>query len=228
MSTLEHLYSMSPYDMVLNSTNGLRFFKHPLYNTLYMPPDAFTTLAIPTPDEAVAYKIERINEARKEKNASRFVFTHERPWRFQALLDAKPWTSREEWMSVAGEVWVDTESPHVNRALWRSEVFGQPDAYLTMDEDEREFWGKLPTIVTAYRGARIKRAVHGLSWTLNEDKARWYARRFSTAKRLGVVVQATVHKHDIAAVFLGRNEEEVILARAPRGITETEIESGKD
>lgn len=63
---------------------------------------------------------------------------------------------------------------------------------------------------TVYRGVTSYNAqnVKALSWTLNREVAEWFAHRFG---QNGTVYEAQVKKENIYAVFLGRNEEEVIV-----------------
>lgn len=65
---------------------------------------------------------------------------------------------------------------------------------------------------------------NGISWTLKEDVARFFAftyqRNFLTAKMKKVVVKIQVKKKDILAFFNGREEFEVIYLKP---ILEAEI-----
>ena len=47
-----------------------------------------------------------------------------------------------------------------------------------------------------------------MSWTLDHDTAAWFAGRYG---RQGCVYEAKIEKAHICALFLGRNETEVIL-----------------
>jgi hypothetical protein len=48
-----------------------------------------------------------------------------------------------------------------------------------------------------------------LSWTTDKEKAEWFARRFAIATQ-PLLVRGTVAKKDVMAVFLGREESEVV------------------
>ena len=63
--------------------------------------------------------------------------------------------------------------------------------------------------VCVYRGVTSYNAenVEVLSWTLNREAAEWFAHRRGEN---GAVYEAQVEKGNIYAVFLGRNEEEVL------------------
>lgn len=66
---------------------------------------------------------------------------------------------------------------------------------------------RLPRGCSCWSPSRIG-WVKALSWTLNREVAEWFAHRFG---QNGTVYEAQVKKENIYAVFLGRNEEEVIV-----------------
>ena len=78
-----------------------------------------------------------------------------------------------------------------------------------MDKEELQVYEELPDLVTVYRGVTPYNAkrVKGLSWTLDRDTAEWFAHRYRSH---GQVYQAQIEKAHIHAIFLGRNEAEVI------------------
>ena len=52
----------------------------------------------------------------------------------------------------------------------------------------------------------------GLSFTLNKDKAIWFAERFAQAGvSQAILIEAVVKRDDILSIFLNRDEEEVIV-----------------
>ncbi len=52
-----------------------------------------------------------------------------------------------------------------------------------------------------------------MSWTLDRNKAVWFAQRYSVLTELGApkLAEATVRKRDILAYFNGRKEKEVVV-----------------
>lgn len=90
------------------------------------------------------------------------------------------------------------------RPAWTLEVFS---------DEQRAMYDALPESITIYRGVNTaKRHNHrGLSWTLDEEKAYWFARRaalFSHGSD-GVVYRGTLAKKDVALVFPGPESEVV-------------------
>ena len=89
-------------------------------------------------------------------------------------------------------------------------LFKAAEPTILMDEEERGILRDLESPVTVYRGVTSYNAknVKALSWTLDENVAQWFARRYGEQ---GTVYQAQIHKDHIYAIFTGRNESEVIV-----------------
>ena len=81
---------------------------------------------------------------------------------------------------------------------------------------ERDF--KKTDSLIVYRGADSKgHALRGLSWSTDRKQAIWFARRFAPGQPW--LAKAQVTRQHIAARFLRRGEEEVILKAVPRNAT---------
>lgn len=222
----ESLYKTSPWDLV-KKVGGLPFCSHPLYAGLIVGTKEQMAqiqkqqfgLTI-DPDDIVKHKMKGLKEAYARKNINEYVFTHERPYRFQALLDAQNWDleSDAEWFEVAGSVWVDAEGPGINAEIWRSMVFcsDSPNLFHVMNDEEFEEFRKLPETITAYRGCGTKQHTrNGLSWTTDRDKAIWFAKRY---RHTGWLAEVTVKNTAVAALFHRRSESELIIPKVPRGV----------
>ena len=79
-----------------------------------------------------------------------------------------------------------------------------------MQENDKEEFNKLPNEITVYRGLTTFNSdnIKALSWTLDENKAKWFATRFS---QNGKVYKANINKKDVFAYINLRNEKEIIL-----------------
>jgi hypothetical protein len=64
--------------------------------------------------------------------------------------------------------------------------------------------------VMVWRGAECLKHARGLAWTLDRDRAEWFARRFSRDGR-GYVWEARVPRCRIFAHLTGRQEAEIVL-----------------
>jgi hypothetical protein len=54
--------------------------------------------------------------------------------------------------------------------------------------------------------------MHGLSWTLDREKAQWSANRWLCVKRRRpILLQTVARKRDVVAYFAGRNEQKIVV-----------------
>lgn len=161
---------------------------------------------------ANAYYLQKkrdLDKALEEKNYSRVVYLHERPYRLQAFIQIQKHLSDEKYWSLLASVWTDTENAWQHLDEWR-ELFNssRPKRQRLMDRDEVLAYDSLPDTVKVYRGCQKGINEDGISWTLKRDKAEWFATRFS---KDGLVLEKEIQKKDIIAVFTNRNEFEVII-----------------
>jgi len=194
--------------------------EHPLcVEVLPSKKDIYDKLGIPDPDTMVMMKLRRLRESYDRHDVDAYVFIHDRPFRFSALLDAKEWALKDDWFACAGSVWIDCEGPGKNAEVWRTEVFTLPDSLLTMTERDLLHYHSLETPVTVYRGATSRyHAKNGLSWTLDKDRAIWFAKRFSKLGHCRWLAEVKVDRAHISSMFFGRGESEVILTKVPKGV----------
>ena len=89
-------------------------------------------------------------------------------------------------------------------------MFQEASAEDLMNLDERRKLAELSDEIEIYRGVTEKNKdnILAMSWTMKQETAEWFATRF---KGKGKVYRAKIRKEDILAVFLGRNESEVIV-----------------
>ncbi len=136
-----------------------------------------------------------------------------KPYKLGFLKYAAPFLSEQDTALFLSQAWIITEAPNADPNLSKRELlslFRSVDPQMLMDEEEYELFRSLDDVVTVYRGVTSYNAknVKALSWTLNRDTAEWFAHRFSEQ---GTVYEAQIPKEHICAVFLGRNEAEVIV-----------------
>jgi hypothetical protein len=102
---------------------------------------------------------------------------------------------------------MDTNVPVPNLIRW----FKEADKKALMTEEEYTYWENLPEEVEIWRGVSPNRCKYGLSWTDDEQVARWFQRRFITDKDVGYLLHAVVPKKHCLAYFNGRDEKEIVL-----------------
>lgn len=149
-----------------------------------------------------------LEKAIAEKKYSQIIFLHERPYRLEAFIQIANELPDSKYWSLLASIWTDTENGWQNLEQWRA-LFGsdRPARGHLMDENEHFTFGNLPETVEIYRGCQEGINEDGLSWTLDPEKAKFFAERFG---KPGKVLKKAVNKAQIVALFSGRNEAEVI------------------
>lgn len=185
--------------------------KHPLVYDL-------TGVQFPAPaNERLKYKKAALAKAIEEKRWESAVFLHERPHRAHALwkiaVEHGAEIDNETYWGLVGGVWVDSENIYQNEEEWEYLFESErPGREHMMDEEEQAALAALPDTLTVYRGCHRELNEDGLSWTLDRDRAAWFARRFADVTGADPIVHVgEVRKADVMAYFLGRNEAEIVL-----------------
>lgn len=216
--TLEEIHAS-----VVELEPGFRMAQHPLYHTIWThedmdPPPGISanTVGKKWLRDLIAHKLEALENASANGNWESYVFIHERPWRvrtlYYLLLSGKVPSDKVPELIMA--VWTDTEYPHQAYGMWQ-EIFASTSVAAlngTLDARERALRRQLPEMPTLYRGVgemRSEEAKRGFSWTLDRDKARWFAERFR--KGAGAVVEITVPKAELVGPLQCRGEEEMLI-----------------
>lgn len=163
-------------------------------------------------NEQYAYKQQAIKDALAAQKWHSVVFLHERPYRAEALAQLE-WYKipNKTWWGLVGSVWTDSENVWQNNEEWR-QVWAddRPQRPQAMSKEERAFLRALPEKFTVWRGAAEGVNEDGMSWSLDRDRALWFAKRF---EREGdpLLICGIVKKSDVLAYFNGRNESEVVI-----------------
>jgi hypothetical protein len=161
-------------------------------------------------------KLAAVRKAEADGDWRLYVDLHERPHRIYALLAATnkglKKTPSEFW-AIVGSVWQDSESIYASlntwKRLWASEIEGRRTC---MSEKDICVFDSLPEQIELWRGTSHT-SIGGLSWTLDQEKAIWFARRFCTNSRVPLVAKGTVAKGDVLAYFGERDEREIVSLR---------------
>ena len=150
----------------------------------------------------------------------------EKPYVLAFLKFAAPHLSKADFSTILADAWIRSEQPNHDPNLPRSRLlamFRAADPAILMDDEERKLLDTLEDTVTVYRGVHSAKSngVNAMSWTLDKDTADWFAGRYG---RQGCVYEAKIQKEHIYALFLGRNESEVIVD--PKYLTDiTQVQS---
>ncbi len=112
---------------------------------------------------------------------------------------------RETLRHLLSEWWTDAEFP-TGLGTGRIVELFRSAGFVTDTEGTLAPAGPL----TVYRGVRGGSRPRALSWTLDEAKAEWFARRFAF-DRPGELYAAEVQPEAVLGIFHGRAESEVVV-----------------
>lgn len=163
-------------------------------------------------------KEQEVALALHNKDYSRYLFLHERPYRANALNEILHVIPKEKYWDLVHSVYIDTENYYENKKFWDmvfTSTFDVPEKYKLQTEEKE---------VLVYRGFSEKGAERGISWTLDKEVAMWFANRWNQ-KQPGVAV-AKVDRSQIVCYYEGRSEKEVILN--PEFVKKMDLEIIKD
>ncbi len=150
----------------------------------------------------------RVNDALKNNQFHKYVFLHERPYRFNAFMVIHNEMNTKEKYKLLSEIWIDSENIHQNFKEWKSFFKNYNNLReFFMTEEELEVYNSFSHTLTVYRGCDNQNQ-RGLSYTLDKQKAEWFANRFN---KNGKVIEKTVFKSNIFAYLNRRDEEELII-----------------
>jgi hypothetical protein len=178
--------------------------KHPLvFDILYSPKmNALLNQQYKAKSEAAA-------AALKIKNWSHFVCLHERPWRLQAFQTINRKLDHQTYWEMLAGIWTDSENIWQNLQTWKRlfrSLRGQKHCFMT--PEDRATLESLPSTITIHRGYVPGKNKDGISFSLSEERAVWFSKRFSEN---GMVKTLTVKKEDVFAYMNVRSEQEIIL-----------------
>ena len=114
----------------------------------------------------------------------------------------------QDFAHVVATQWKSDEAPSKHLTAWLA-MFRIAIAYLgcyVTDTDE-----SLPDDLALWRGVARSRYARGMSWTLDQEKAVWFARRFATDQDSPRLYRVQVEPHDVLGYFAGRQESEIVI-----------------
>jgi hypothetical protein len=169
------------------------FIRNRLVNT-----QIFNAPMIKEINDQFTYKSNELEKAVFEKNWSKVISLHERPFRLKALIDYKDSMSDEAYWESVAEVFIDSETIFKNLSSWR-DIFGSTrnNSQFFMDVSDQKTFRQLPESINLYRGCIDGKNKFGFSYSLSKEKAHWFATRFNHPNSL--VVERSVTRHQCFA-----------------------------
>ena len=170
-------------------------------------------------------KQEIADEAVKQGNWFLFVFTHERPWRVDALreliIENHLQMDDPEFQRITRQVWTDSENIYQELPFW-SVIFSCHSGHYWMDDDEREQLRVMRATKEHLLLFRGECNDGGYSWTLSRKTAEFFADR-GMNESTGSVIQASIDSADVFA-YLDTGESEILVTKTDKLYDVTEID----
>lgn len=156
----------------------------------------------------------------RDGNYGRYLSTFNEHEQLRPFLDIIPRLSAQEYWQLLREVWIDVEVMLPNKEIWLELLQWQsPGREHLMTDAERAELAAMPDTIEIWRGCGDRSAVRGFSWTIDRERAVFFADYASGPRRqwLGqsgtkrLLVKATCRKKDVLAYFTTRNESEIVV-----------------
>lgn len=177
-------------------------------------------------------KLKEFNELISEENYIDAVDVIERPWRIEWTFENKELIVEKKgikyYYELLGDVYNDTE----NAREFKDEIvelfqFGKSPR-LMMNDDELSDFEKLPERIKVWRGVGVNNAIEedliGSSWTIDYDKALFFANRNTRFKdeSYPLIFGIEIEKTDVLSFITRRKESEIILDHTKLNIHQLE------
>ena len=217
-------------------SGGMRFIKHPLLNEMVFGeldqviPEDFKRAILPKGLDAktfgdayvqkINFKKQELDKAIEQQNWDKVFMLVEKPFRLNWLEENIDLIKDDkQYYNFLKDAYMMTEFPMNGFSNYRDLLhllYAKDNPKLMMDKEELKLLNSLPNEVKIWRGVKVDDVLDddniGLSFTLNKDKAIWFAERFAQAGvSQAILIEAVVKRDDILSIFLNRDEEEVIV-----------------
>lgn len=190
---------------------------HPFTNTwitgIYDKDRKLTFVDLRKEDEQAKWR-EQIKATIEESDLRGICLMLNKPYILTFISYIESMLSDEELGMILGTFWTAIENITGDNNVNGMEIvkwFKRADKKSLMNEEELLVYESLPEEVTVYRGVTSynRKKEKALSWTLDYEKAVWFANRFSTGT--GEVWTMIVPKKRILCYFDGCSEQEAIV-----------------
>lgn len=185
--------------------------RHPLvYDVMFHPETAYRD------NDLLAAKKTAVKSSLAAGEWETVIWLHERPYRAEALEEMVAGRVDDSiYWGLCGMVWADSENVWQEAGRWgRLLRSSRPGRECFMSEEDRVRLAGLPEELTVWRGFNGRGRARGWSWTVDEGKAEWFARRLYVAGEgePPAVVSGRVYKGRVVGFVGGRGEEEVVVS----------------
>ena len=165
-------------------------------------------------------------EALANKDWGHYLALHGHEEVLEAFVTLQDQLEGKEYWELLRDVWIRAEQIQP-RDVW-AQLLTQHEGARTaiMTEEERAHLASLPEQITVYRGVGNPEHQQGFSWTLDRQRAEWFAQRFldqpiaamfrltsfdPNHKAEPVLVTGVVSRKDVIAYLAQRDEQELVV-----------------
>ncbi|CUX69948.1 hypothetical protein BN3590_03796 [Clostridium sp. C105KSO15] len=146
--------------------------------------------------------LQKLLNDEKNKVLKEVLSLFESKERFEKLLSIRAQVDKTAYaMYVRMVIQMDTHRVPLEMLFEALNELKQEDL---MSEEEITKLNAMPEMLIIYRGTDANEYPPRISWSLLEDKARWFEQ--------GKMYKAIINKHDIYAYFCSNGDEEEIIA----------------
>lgn len=195
-----------------NDIDMLGFVHHPFFSSIFIP---YNNEIIDISKDTNKFKecVKELKEHIKSEDSVFKIMLHiTQPYQLFFFSLIKDYLDEQTFSTLLKSCYTETEFPNrdINVSVEKiKKMFEESNKELLMDTDELKIFNKLENELTIYRGFYSNEYYDALSWTLDIDKAHFFATRFSN--NTGSIYQANIKKEDIYAYFDCRSEKEIIV-----------------
>lgn len=161
----------------------------------------------------------------KVKSAGQFFMIINKPYSGIFFKLTKDFMNEEDYTMMLRTLWTLMEYPNADKNVSKDEwisYWKKVNLELIYDEEDKKVIDGLPDEFYVYRGLMPRAKKNALSWTIDKDKAIWFAKRFEPH---GKVYRAKAKKKDILVYLSDRMESEIVIDyRKLKGVEEIEYE----
>lgn len=223
-STAYLLLDMKVSTMDVPSVKGMGdfFVSHPIFRDRHVikpvekteeNPVGLVMLDVLVPEEREEAKRLYMDAIDKCTKVSDFFLIINKPYLGIFFKIVKNWLNKEDYTNMLTTLWTTMEFPNTDTNVSTREwvkFWKEADLYsYVYDKEDLDFIEALPDTFLVYRGLMERASTKALSWTLDINKAVWFAKRFNNKK--GKVYKALCHKKDILAYLSNRGESEIVV-----------------
>jgi len=193
---------------------GDLFITHPFFNTscLYSDKEKRMFHIFNEPDLFIEYKKQFEKEIRNKNTVTSILFFITTPYKLTFFKYIKDYLSEKDFAETLMSCYIEMEIIADETNVKKSELinwFEMANKKYLMTKKELNYLNDLPDTITIYRGIRDMQYKYELSWTLDKNKARWFATRFDSDN--SILLEVEINKNDILCYTEQRDESEIVI-----------------